>query len=296
MKSTIMLMADSTCDIPKELAVELGILVMPVAVNIGGETYRDSLDFTPDEFYDMLENREDLPVTAAVNTATFRENYEKAFLEGYPSVICVTINSGGASTFQSANLARDIFFEERPDAVGKIDIYTVDSKSYSLGFGLPLIQAAKMRNSGASVKELLAHLEDWYQCLQLYLGIYDLRFAKKSGRVSAATAFIGELMGFKPIMRMVYGKTENMDKVRGERNLIPRLVEHVKNAAQDVEKKEFCIIVGSVVEEAKELEKELEIALGVKSQGVFRLGSAVAINSGPRTVAVIFRGPKPAEA
>ena len=295
MKSTIMLMADSTCDITQELAEEIGILVMPVAVNIGGETYRDSIDFIPDEFYDMLEKETEIPVTAAVNTATFRENYEKAFLEGYADVICVTINSGGASTFQSANLARDLFFEERPDAVGKIEIHTVDSRSYSMGFGLPLIQAAQMRNDGASVETLLKHLEDWYQCLKIYMGIYDLRFAKKSGRISAAAAFIGELMGFKPIMRMVYGVTENIEKVRGERTLIPRMVEHVQREVRDVEKKEFCLIAGSVVKEAKELEKELEAALGVKSQGIFRLGSAVAINSGPRTVGIILRGPQPVE-
>ncbi len=293
MKSTIMLMADSTCDIPQELAAELGILVMYVTVNIGGTIYQDSIDFTPDEFYEMLEKEEEIPVTAAVNTATFKENYEKAYAEGYTDIICTTINSAGASTFQSANLARDLFFEETPEAQGKINIHTVDSRSYSLGFGLPLIQAARMRNSGAAVGELIEYLETWYRSLQIYLGIYDLRFAKKSGRISAAAAFIGELLGFKPIMRMIHGISENIEKVRGERNLIPRLIEHVKGAAEGVPNQEFCIIAGSVTGEGKELEKAVEAALGVKSQGFYRLGSAVAINAGPKTVAVILRGSDP---
>ena len=290
MKHKIKLMCDSTCDIPQDLAAELGITIMYVVVNIGGKIYQDSIDFTPDEFYAMLESQEEIPVTAAVNSATFKDNYEMAFNEGCTDVISVTINSGGASTFNSAQLARDMFFEEHPEAEGKMRIHPVDSRSYSLGFGLPLIQAAKMRNDGATVEELLAHLEDWYQNLQIFLGIYDLRFAKKSGRISAAAAVIGGLMGVKPIMRMIHGNTENLDKVRGEKNLIPTLVDYVVKATGGVEKKEFCVIAGSKVEEARQLEKELEAALGVKSEGFFRLGSAVAINAGPQTITVVLHG------
>jgi len=289
MKHTIKLMCDSTCDIPQDLAAELGITIMYVVVNIGGKIYQDSIDFTPDEFYEMLESQEEIPVTAAVNSATFKDNYELAFHEGYADVISVTINSGGASTFNSAQLARDMFFEEHPEAEGKMKIHVVDSRSYSLGFGLPLIQAAKMRNNGATVDELLAHLKDRYQNLQIFLGIYDLRFAKKSGRISSAAAVIGGLMGVKPIMRMIHGKTENIDKVRGEKNLIPTLIDHAVKAAGGIEEKEFCILAGSKLEEGRQLEKELESAFGVKSEGFFRLGSAVAINAGPQTVAVILR-------
>ena len=131
----IKIVTDSTSDLPKNIINELNIEVLPLVLFADGVEYRDGLDITPEEFYKIMESSESIPTSSCVPPVLYTEVYEKAYNEGYTDLILTSINSKGSSTYQGAVMARDMFYEDNPEAEGKFNIYNIDSKTYSMAYG-----------------------------------------------------------------------------------------------------------------------------------------------------------------
>ena len=129
----IKLITDSACDIPVEDEKRLGITILPVPITIGTKGYFERESFTFDQFYDIVETSEELPVTSHVLSITYQEEYEKAFQQGYTHIIVVSIYSGASNMNFAANTAISAFYEEHPEAKEKITIEVLDSRTFSLG-------------------------------------------------------------------------------------------------------------------------------------------------------------------
>lgn len=284
----IRILADTSTDISFEQAKEYGIDLFSIPVFVGDDSYRDGVDFTTEGFYELLESSPVTPTTSHIPLATTGEAYLKAYEDGCEAVIHLCNNSKNSGMFNTANLAKKFFFEEHPEAEGKFRIEPVDTHSFSLAYGLPAIFGAKKRDEGGSVDEVLAVIDEVINRVEIYMAIYDLKFARNSGRISAAAAIVGTMIGIKPIMSMISGETETVDKVRGEKAVIPRLVKAAKDNM--VGDPFFVVAAGTPTAEAKELQSALEKELGVKSSGFFRIGAAVAINAGPKAIALYVLG------
>ncbi len=288
--SKIMILTDSCCDLPKETIEELGIKVLPFELTIGGESFRETFDKSAQEVYELMSNTEEIPKHSQINPIRFEEAYKEIFNEGYTDIICVSINSQGSGTYNNSILGKNDFFENNPDAEGKINIYNLDSKCYTLFYGYPIMEAVKKIRRGAEVEEIIAYLEDWFNVCGIYAVPYNLKYARKSGRISAAKAFAGELLGLKPIILFADGTTETVDKVRGEKNIVPKLVECAeKNMTPQTP---YLIIHGRDDTLAKEIEKELYKKTGKKAEMIGNIGAAVSANIGPDIVAVLVRRKK----
>ncbi len=168
------------------------------AIIVGDQCYTERKDFTNEEFYRILESSPKLPSTSQYTAMQFLEVYEEIWQEGYTDLIYTSINSKGSSTYSNSLMARDEFFELHPEARGSFEIFIIDSKSYSVGYGYPVVEAAKKAEKGASPAEIVAYLEDWFASCRIYFAPYTLEFVKRSGRVSCAAAFVGELMWLTP--------------------------------------------------------------------------------------------------
>ena len=284
----IRIVADTSTDLTFEEAKAYGIELFSIPLFVDKYIYRDGVDFTHDEFYELLDKSEQIPTTSHIPLDTTKSAYLSAYQAGCEAIIHVCNNSANSGMFNTANLARKMFFDEHPDAEGVFRIEPVDSHTFSLGYGLPAILGAKKRAEGGTVDEILEVMNDAINSIEIYLTLYDLRFARNSGRISAASAVVGSLLGIRPVMSMIMGETENVAKVRGDKNVIPKMVEIVKDRM--VGEPFFCIAAGRPVENAKALEKALEEELGIKSFGFFRLGAAVSINAGPDAIAVFIIG------
>lgn len=285
----IRILADTSADITFEQAERFGIRLFPIPVFYNDKAYRDGVDFTTEEFYDLLNScTGKLPTTSHIPLATTGEAYLEAFNDGCEAVIHLCNNSANSGMFNTANLAKKFFFEEHPEAEGKFRIEPVDTHSFSLAYGLPAILGARKRDEGGTVDEILAVMDEVINRVEIHMALYDLKFAKVSGRISAATAIVGSVLGIRPIMSMISGETATEDKVRGDKAVVPRLTdiaaEHI--AGEPV----FCVAAGIPLEEGRALEAALEKKLGVKSLGFFRLGCAVSINAGPNAIAVYVLG------
>ena len=285
--SKIMILTDSCCDLSKETIEELGITVLPFTLTMGGETFREIFDKSTQEVYDLMASSDEIPKHSQISPLTFEETYKKLYDEGYTDVISVSINSQGSGTYNNSIIGKDDFFENNPEANGKMRIFNIDSKSYTVLYGYPIMEAVKKIRKGASVEEIVAYFDDWFKVSALYAVPYNLKYARKSGRISAAKAFAGELLGLKPIIEFADGETNTVDKIRGEKNIVPKLVECVEKRMTP--QTPYIMLHGRDDTLAKEIEKELIKRTGRKAETYQSIGAVVSANIGPDIVAVLIR-------
>lgn len=285
----IRILCDTSSDISKEVAKELDIEMFPIPVIWGDKNLQDGVDYTYEEFWELLNTTKIMPSTTHIPLSVTGEAYAKAYADGCEAVIHVCNNSANSGMFNTANLAKKFFFEEHPEAVGKFRIEPVDSHSFTLAYGMPVIFGARCRNKGGTVDEILDIMEEVVHRAEIYMVVYDLKFARVSGRISAAAAIVGGALGIRPIMSMIHGETATVEKLRGDSKVVARLTQCAKDFA-DPKFKEFAIVSGSPLEEAKALEKSVAKETKMKSLGLFKLGAAVGINVGPKAMAVVILG------
>ena len=153
----VKLITDSASDITPEDEKKYGIDIMPFDITLGDESLRERVDFTAPEFLEMIDKSEFLPKTSQITEIRFAEKFEHYYNEGYDAVIMVLINSTGSKTYENALLARKNLLEEHPE-MAKMRIEIIDSHCYSLGYGYPVIEAAKKLIAGQSVDNVVAYL------------------------------------------------------------------------------------------------------------------------------------------
>ena len=182
----IKISTDSTSDIPKEFWERLNISVLPLTIHYEDKEYLDGVDITPEEIYHILDTAKTLPASSQVALPLYTELFENTWEQGYTDQIHITLNGKGSGTYQAAMLAKDMFFEAHPEAEGSFIIHILDSRTYSMAYGIPVVEAAQMAQSGAGVEEILAHLTDWLEHTRPLFVPLDLKCVKKSGRISPA--------------------------------------------------------------------------------------------------------------
>lgn len=282
----IKFVTDSAADIPAALREEAGVQVLPFPIAVEDKEYQDGVDFTPQEFYDILLTTPKIPTHSQLNPYDFQQCYEDAWKAGYSDLIYTAINYKGSATQQNAIQAREEFFEDHPEAEGKFRIYIINSRNYTMGYGWPVLEGVHMAQAGAGAEEIAAHIQDLVDRVHVVFSPLDLRFAKKSGRVSAAAAFVGEALGLKPIMTFTDGDSKILAKVRGEKSVISSMV--------DMCRKERCpgtpylLIQGNNTEQSEKLAQAAAQTLGEEAALAYFIGGVVSINAGPNLIGLVY--------
>ena len=285
--TTIKFVTDSAADIPRALREELDIQVLPFPIAMGAKELQDGYDFTPEQFYPMLLAAKQIPTHAQLNPFVFSQCFQETFQAGYSCLIYTAINAKGSATYQNALQAREEFYEDYPEAKATFHIHILDSRTYTMGYGWAVLQGARMARDGAGEEEILAYLQDWIDHVRVLFAPLDLRFAKKSGRISAAAAFMGDALGLKPIMTFEEGDSKVLSKVRGEKNVIPALLELCQKTR--VPGTPYLVIEGNNREQAARLEEESAKALGAPAEMTYPIGGVIAINAGPNLIGLVYR-------
>ena len=281
------ILTDSACDIPQQLAEEYGIDILPFIITLDDVSYVERQDFTMNEYYAMLRSARGLPSTAHITALQFCEQYQKYVDEGYTDVIHLCINRTGSATYDAATMAQGLLREERPEH--HLKIHLIDSHTYSMAYGWPLCKSARRLRNGAEPALCVAELEQELARTEIVLAAFSLKQLKKSGRVNAAAAFAGELLGLRPIISLVDGESKVQAKVRGDAAVIPALVKYAQEHATDIADEEY-LIGCTDLECTADLVKLCKKQFGHAPAQVFQLGAAVSSNTGPDVLAICFQG------
>ena len=285
--SKIAILTDSSCDIPQELAEKYGIDIMSFHILLDDVDYVERESCTNEEFYAKMRAAKGVPSTAAITPIQFCEKYCQYVDEGYTDVIHVPINRSGSSTYNNAVMAQGMLREERPEH--HLKIHLIDPHTYSMVFGWYLCEMARKLQNGAEISHVISEFESRMNEMEIILGPYSLKQMKKSGRISAAAAFAGELLGLRPIITLIDGKTKVESKVRGDDKVIPVMVDLCKKRSAGVE--DFDYMIGHTnIPQAAELEKVCRKEFGKAPLITFNLGGVVSANTGPDTIALVYVG------
>lgn len=201
----VVISVDSAADIPKNIAEEYGIEIMPMHVIVNEHERNDGVDINAAELFDYAEKTGIIPQTSAVSPGEYTDYFEK-FTSKNKAVLHLSFCSLLSSTCRNARMA----------ASGLEDVYVIDTLNLGGGISLPAIKACEMRDKGMSVKEISDEISLLIPKVSVNYLLDDIDFLKRSGRCSAAAAFGANLLGVKPCAAMVNGKIEVIKKYRGK--------------------------------------------------------------------------------
>lgn len=219
----IKIMADSTCDLSKEIIDKYNIGVAPLNIIIKGNSYKDKIDIQPDEFYEIQKSLDKNPTTSMPSPEEYLKIIDGAVKNGYTEILCICMSSGTSGSYQSAVIAKDYYFENNKDS--NIKIHVVDSLSMSHGSGWLIVKSAELLEEGYSFDQIIEFNENYKTRVKHFLCVDDLDNLIKSGRLTNVSALIGKVLRVKPIMSMKNGKGAIVAKVRGQNKALNYYIE-----------------------------------------------------------------------
>lgn len=282
------IITDSSCDLPAALASELELEVIPLSVFIDGHEYKNYLDhreISIKDFYSLL--REGIRgKTAAINSEGV-VSCLTPFLDKGEDILCLSFSSSLSGTYNATCVAAE---ELRAKYPGR-KIYVVDTLCASLGQGLMVYLAAKLRQSGATIDEVRDYVTDNKLKLCHWFTVDDLMHLKRGGRLNSVSAIAGTILGIKPLLHMdSEGKLTPVAKLRGRRNSIKAIVKRMLETAIEPQKQLMFICHGDCEEDAITLRDMVRAEVGDIEIIINPVGPVIGCHSGPGTLALFFIG------
>lgn len=274
----IRLLVDSSSDYTMEEIKEKNILYVPITVTLDEKSYQDGIDLTPDAFYKMLTNSKDFPKTAQPSPQAFSEIFKDAKDKG-DDVICILLSSSLSGTCQSAHLAKNMADYD--------NIYIIDSLTATIMIKVITDYAYELIQQGLSASEIVKQLEALKSKVKVAAGLDTLEFLYRGGRLSRATAAIGELANLKPIIYVTEeGTVGILGKCLGRNKALNFLLKTLDSKKINPSFPLYTVYTyGS--ENCEKLEEKLTTA-GYKLAGRCQIGSTIGTHVGPGAFGVIY--------
>lgn len=281
------IMADSTCDLPKEIREKYDIAMVPLTITINGKEYRDNIDLELDKFYRIIKDLDTNLTTSTPSPPEYIKEFNLAIEEGHTNILCICMTSCTSGSYQSAAIAKEYFYENNPES--KVKIHVVDSTCISHGSGYLILKAAILREKGFTFRELVEFVEVYKKNVKHFLSVDDLDNIIRSGRLTNASAFIGKILRIKPIMSIRDGEAVIVAKERGNKRVLNHFIREFK-LRNDEELTEF-IIIGYTTDKtgADVLKEKILDETGFKGDiYIMRMGMTVGNHIGRGGVSMFF--------
>lgn len=267
---------DSTSGLPVDFLKEKNIHVVPLQVIVNEKAYREDIDITKEEFYEMLKEHGDGAKTSQPAIGEFIELYEK-LKEEYDCGIALHASSALTGTYQSSISAAD---------TTGFPVEVIDSKIGSYALGAMIRRGIELEESGKTYQEIIDTLHTYPDKAEMYLLPANLNQLKRSGRLSAAQSTFASLMKINLLLRFEEGKVIVDEKVRTQVKARKRLFTVMEEAIEKHELKEVCIMHAGVKEQAYTWKEELETAHKQLKVKIEALVPVAGVHTGYGTLAV----------
>lgn len=277
----IAFVTDSTTFLPAELIKKHNITVTPQLLIWGEETYRDGVDIQPAEFYARLTTAKTMPTTSQVPPLAMQSAFQNLVDQGY-EVIGLFVSSKFSGTVQSAIQGKKAM------GIAGEKVTVVDSLTTSMSLGLIVLAAARAAENGSGLNECLAIAEITRKNSGLYFAVDTLEFLHRGGRIGGAQRFIGSALNLKPILALVDGKVEGIERIRTKSKAHNRLIELV---AEQLTGKSNIRLVGlhaNADKDAKTLLDRAAQQLNPIETILAEVSPVVGTHTGPGTVGIAY--------
>jgi DegV family protein with EDD domain len=273
------IVADTTCGLPRDLLTQRGIPLIPQDVIFGDEVFHDDKELDTATFLQKLKASKSLPKTAAPEPPLYYPIFEQARKSG-ESIVIVAPTGKASGTVRSAQTAAQDFTD--------VDIRIVDTQTISCNLGSLVLVADDMAKGGKTADEIVAKLNDMIPRGRIYFLVDTLEYLAKGGRIGGAKRLLAELLEIKPILQIKDGQVEAFEQQRTKKRALARLVEVAVEQCKGGESAHLCVLQVEAEKEAESLAAELKSKIDVPQIPIYELPPAIVVHAGPRAMGVGF--------
>lgn len=274
--SGVAIVTDSTADIPRDLAEARGLRVVPMTVTFGEESFISGVTLQPERFYELLDERDEIPMTSQPNPAWFEEAFGDAADVGADAVVAVHISSELSGTCDVARKAAERI---------ELPVEVVDSRHAGASLALVVFAALRAAEDGASAGEVARHAERIAGETAIHFAVDDLAYLRRGGRLTGAQHLVGSVLRVKPVLTVNDGRVEPLEKVRTWSKAVQRLGELTGEAAGGAAA-DVIVTHGLSPERAAEVWEAVESNVEVRERLSTIIGPVVGSHLGPGAVGV----------
>ena len=279
--TTTAIVTDSTAWIPKDLTTKYSITVAPQVLIWGEETLNDGIDIQPSEFYARIKTAKVMPTTSQVSIITMQNIFGDLVKKGF-DVLGIFISAKLSGTMQSAMQGREALSR------GKEKVHIVDSNSTAMAMGFQILAAARALADGASVAEAQAIAEKARDYTGVYFAVDTLEFLHRGGRIGGAQRLLGTALNMKPVLALIDGRVEAIERIRTKGKALDRILELVSEKVKGQSPIRLASLHANAEQEARTLleraTKELNAAESILSE----VSPVVGNHAGPGVVGLAY--------
>jgi DegV family protein with EDD domain len=279
--SKIAIVTDSTAYIPADLVQKHNLTVTPQVLIWGEETFRDGIDIQPDEFYARLKTSKVMPTTSQVSPATMQSTFEGLIEKGY-EVLGIFVSARLSGTIQSAVQAIDMM----GNAGEKVKI--VDSKTTAMAMGFQALTVARAVENGANMEDAVALAERAREHTGVYFAVDTLEFLHRGGRIGGAQRFLGTALNMKPVLAVVDGRVEAVERIRTKSKALERVLELVMEQTKGKTPVQLATLHAAAEGEARTLLDKASKQLNATESILSTVSPVVGTHAGPGTVGLAY--------
>ncbi|APH05947.1 DegV family protein [Bacillus weihaiensis] len=279
---SVQIIADSASDLPIDYFEENSLLFLPLTVDLNGEQLKDQIEASPKKIYDAMREGA-IAKTSQVSPHVFKETFTDLAKNGTPAVY-VAFSSELSGTYQTAMMIRNEVLEEYPEA----ELSIIDSKCASLGYGLAVMYANELAQEGKSFTEIDQIIRNYCPKIEHIFTVDNLEYLARGGRISKTSAFVGGLLNIKPILHVDDGKLIPLEKIRGRKKVLKRIIEIMKERGVNLQNQRIAISHGDDIDVANEMKALIEQEFSPQEVYIHYVGAVIGAHSGPGTLAIFF--------
>ncbi len=275
----IALVTDSTCDIPAEWLRQFAVQVVPLTIVFGDQAYLDGVDMPAEQFYERLQKDPLHPTTSQPTPNAFLEAYRRAAEQGAAQILTITISGAMSGTLKSARRAA----QESP-----IPVQVVDGKNNSLGLGWQVIAAARAREAGGGLTDMLAAAEQARQAMVYYISLDTIEYLSKGGRINEAARFLNSILHIKPLIfvRPDIGTVGASLPGRSRKSALEGLYKEFFRHIRSDRPMHIAVLHNAALPEAQALAARVQAEYAPKELLIRIVSPVLGVHTGPRAVAL----------
>ncbi len=275
----IAIITDSTCDLPRELAKEHGIRIIPQVLIMGTQTWRDGVDIDSPTFYELLQTSSDFPATSQPSVPDFEEAFTE-LAQDADGIVAVLVSDKLSGTLNSARMAK----ENLPD----VPIELVDTQGVSVQLGFIAIEAARAAAAGGDLQTVADAARALIGKVGVYFVVDTLEYLHRGGRIGAAARLFGTALNLKPLLAIKDGMVHPVTKVRSRRKALATLFQLLDEELAGKERIHMAVLHVAAPEEAAELAEQLAERFHPSELIRAECGPVVGTHAGPGTLGVVY--------
>jgi fatty acid kinase fatty acid binding subunit len=277
------IVTDSTSDLPREERERHNITVVPENVIFGSQTYQDEIDITPERLYQMLPTAKTHPTTSQPSAGEFIKYY-RPLIQAGKEIVSIHLSSKLSGTYSSAVAAK---FELEAELKKVLPITILDTPWISMALGMLCLVAAQAAQSGKSRDQVVAAVNALVPKLNIIFVLDTLEYLKRGGRIGAASAMLGTMLNFKPMLTLKDGAVHPLEKPRSRAKAVRRLMEMLEESALG-KPLHAAVLNADALDEANAVAKEIRSQYDCREFYSIPLGPVIGVHTGPGTIGLAF--------